>query len=688
MIQIKKIFSGKKLWLLVAVMAWTAGVAAQNYSGLQNRDLALVSNPGLASAQLFPEVTGSVQRVFVRFDSEGQLKLVMQYTGFENAFINAEVMDYNTKVQKEIQQVSGNLQGVSSPIELVFNLKENVALNRHVRSRYIRITFSSRPNIVGPGSPQLVYSLHKAWLGGGRHVASSNARHQGSNTPQVTANRHKGNGRSLNNNNIIVKVKLKPVGSAAGLGQAFVSAPRRKTDGKTNQDGSVGQKVANELDSTQIKLGKKPLGPGKYKLSLWEGLRSDVEFKFGDLSGISLDLYQDANPASKHYYYLPAAYNLLWDKGKGIHGFDLKTLYGSASGQGEAGEVRVHARVSPGINTGEVNFIKVLLDAYIQRNFSQDDVKLKILPVNGTPKVSFSDELGSLYNIPAEKVNVNVASDVTKAMSVSWATDSKTKDEMVIALMENVGINGSMVLNPMGDSLSPVRIPVHININDAQTFGRFILDPDNWRTQHWINTTPYPIALKYLHVLMIKEDEAGRPTPFIYSWDLDQQTVASGARAFFDAKAMPRWIDKADNTIRTWLDYTVMPCDDCDKSAINATLGGTSGDMTRKITFELFEVMARTGAKLLQIKVRSRQAGPKGNTMLEIDPPIRVTADDAYTTGPLYIDAGESPDFEYHLTLVMPDGTQHEAQDWIRASGQEVFLGLKNLKEALPTLIN
>lgn len=688
MLEVKKMFSKKSSALLIFLITCVSLLDAQNYSGLQNRDLTLASNPGLASATMFPEVTGTVQRVFVRFDSESQLKLVMQYTGFENAFIKAETMDHNMKVQKEIQQVSGNLQRISSPIELVFNLKGNVAPDRSVRSRYVRITFSSRPNIIGPNTPQVVYTLHKAWLGG-RQMASGNmGERTGGNSQHVTANRHDNNRQPLTNNNVIVKVRLEPVGSAVDLSHTFVSTPQKRPGGTGDRNKVIKQSLVNESDSAQTTPHNEPLGPGKYKISLWEDLRSDVEFKFSDVSGISLDLYQDSNPASKHYYYVPAAYNLLWDQGKGIHGFDLKTLYGSASGQGEAGEVRIHARVSPGINTGEVNFIKALLDAYVQRNFDQTDVKLKILPVDGPPKVSFSDELRSLYNIPSERVSVNVASDIAKAMNVSWATDSKTKDEMVIALMENVGINGSMMLSPMGDSLSPVRIPVHININDAQTFGRFVLDPGNWRRQHWRNTTPYPVTLKYLHALMVKEDETGQPVPFIYSWKLGQKVIASGAKAFFDAKKMPRWIDKVKNTKRIWLDYTVMPCDGCNKSAINATLGGTSGDMTRKITFELFDVMDQTGAKLMQIRVRSRQADPKGNTVVEINPAIRITADNAYTTGPLYVEAGENPDFEYHLTLVMPDGTKHEATEWIRAREPEVFLGMKNLKEALPTLIN
>jgi len=83
------------LGCLLSLSSWY--VYGQNYSGLQNKNISLVHDAASLSTQLFPEVTGSINRVFVRFDGEEQLKVVMQYAGYENTFIRAEVFRLQNK---------------------------------------------------------------------------------------------------------------------------------------------------------------------------------------------------------------------------------------------------------------------------------------------------------------------------------------------------------------------------------------------------------------------------------------------------------------------------------------------------------------------------------------------------------------------------------------------------------------
>lgn len=680
--------------MLTVLVMMPPVINAQNYSGLQHMDLALVSNPGLASAQLIPDVTGTIQRVFVRYDSQTQLKLVLQYTGFENAYLVASTLDQNMRPQKQVNSVSGNLQGVNSPIELAFNLKANLEPGRRLRSGFVKITFSSQSNHAGPNSPQVIYRLNKAWisgsgqmLAGNQHVGQGRRIDNNSRLPNHDQSGNGGNPVLTNspNSHVVVKIDMEPIGSAARLNPNFVAKPtKRPVRNVTVNPDSLKQ----EIDSLNEVIDTEPLGPGDFKISLWEDMITDVEFDFADISNISLNVFKDKNPASNQYYYVPAAYNLVWNHARGAAGYDLKTLFGTASEQGGSGEVRIHARLSAGINTAEVKLIRSLLEAYVARHDNLEEPKLNILPVSGPPRVSFNDELKNLYNISSEKVSVQASSDITKPINVSWSTDSKTKDEMVVALMENVGINGAMIMKPAGDSLVSLRIPVHININDPQTFGKFILDQGKWRKERWINTTPYPVALNKLHLLTLEENDKGAISPVIHSWDLNQQVISAGGKAFFNAKKVPRWLDASKSTIRIWLDYEVLPCDPCNKMAINSTLGGTSGEHTRRISFELFDVLAQTGAKIAQIKVRSRQADPKGIQVVEMSPTLRIEKDDMFTVGPFFVSAGEKLDYEYHLTLIMPDGTAHEATDWVRSRESEVFLGVKNVQAIIPSIVN
>ncbi len=676
--------------LLILLMA-AQGVYAQNYPGMQHKDLKLVSNPELASAHLFPEVSGTIQRVFVRHESGSQLKLVLQYTGFENAYLTASTLDQHMRPQKQINSIAGNLQGVESPVELVFNLKANAGPGMRLRSGFVKISFSAQPDHIGPNSPQVIYKLNKAWTGGSGHPLANNQLGSSGGRRIDNGSRQPGNDQSLNENgpvlsnrHVVVKIDMEPIGSAARLNPNFVA----KQPGPTKDVAAKVDSSTQVTDTLNTIIDTDPLGPSDFKLSLWENIKTDVEFDFADISNINLNIFRDKNPASNQFYYAPVAYNLVWNHAKGAAGYDLKTLFGTASDQGESGEVRIHARLNAGINTAEVKLIRSLLEAYVARHDNLEGPKLNILPVSGPPRVSFNDELKNLYNIPAEKVSVQASSDITKPINVSWSTDSRTKDEMVVALMENVGINGAMILQPAGDSVVSLRIPVHININDPQTFGKFVLEPGKWRKKHWINTTPYPVALNKLHLLTLEENDEGWIDPVIYSWDLNQQVVSAGGKAFFNAKKVPKWLEASKSTVRIWLDYEVLPCDPCNKMAISTTLGGTSGEHARKISFELFDVLAQTGAKIAQIKVRSRQADPKGVQVIEMSPTLRIEKDEAFTVGPFFVAAGEKLDYEYHLTLIMPDGTVHEATDWVRGKESEVFLGVKNVQAIIPSILN
>ena len=648
-------------------------VYAQNYSGLQGKILAPEKDMAALASQSFPEVLGMVRGVKVRSDEAQQLKVVLHYEGYEKAFLTAEVLDRNKRPIQSITKVKGDMTGLSSPLELTFKMKPKVSANTPASSRYLKLSFSSIPHRIGPNSPFIIFGLNKAW------------KKTTDNTP-ITSNQNHNNSNTDNQQNqttnSIRSISPKPIGSAAQLRPDFFPRPQKSIEHQAVSQHLIVNGQTSGTDNSANTVDTRPFGPSLNRISLWQSIQSDVEFDFGDLSPINLNIFRDANPHSNHFYYLPVSYNLAWSEKEG---YTLNQIYGTARDEGEAGDVRIHASLSPGIKNGEINQVQKLLNAWAKRNLGMEQTRLLPIPIAEPPRVSFHDELQSLYNISADQVSVNATSNITEPIRVSWATDSKTREEIVVALRENVGINGALLLRPRGDSLPTQNIPIQLNINDPQTFGRFHLPARKWRKQHWVNPTPYPVVLKYMHVMTLSEKNGGQPEVNIYSWDLGGQTIPPGGRVLFNADQVPAWLDFSDANQGMWLDYSVADCPGCDHAVISETLGGTSGELSRQITFESLSVLEQTGAVVLRVTVRSRQADPSGSIVRKLKT-VDVKIDDTFTAGPLYIPPGQEADFEYNLGLVMPDGTIHQSDRWIRSTELTVYLGSKTVREVLPGL--
>ncbi|AHM59363.1 hypothetical protein D770_05480 [Flammeovirgaceae bacterium 311] len=434
------------------------------------------------------------------------------------------------------------------------------------------------------------------------------------------------------------------------------------------------------LDKKEIDKGAQ--GPSNMGISLWEELRADVDFSYPtEITNVQLNIFPDKNPASGVYYYVPAQYNLGWNED---NGFKFRMLYGTATGS-EAGNVRMAATLSPDISSKEIEFIKELLVAYLSHDPSQKLQTLRLLPLEETPQISFPAALHSQYEIPADKVSVNITSSIQDPIDVSWVSNPLIKEQMQVALLENVGIQGIMTLNPQSEDIPNQLIPVNIKLGDPYTLGRFNLRPNDWRKEKWQNKTPYPLKLKRLHMLLI-EKEGNRATPFIYSWDLDGTEVPPKASVQFDDDLVPQWLDKTDKAKRIWIEYAVVNCEDCNNGVIQSITGGTTGSDVKNITFENFDVLQKTGARFLQIQVRSLQGDPKGKKLVEF-PALRIGEDQkGFTTGPLYVPQGQLADFEYLLTLIMPDGQAVRADRWMKSPDLELYLGDYVLEQVFDNL--
>lgn len=421
-------------------------------------------------------------------------------------------------------------------------------------------------------------------------------------------------------------------------------------------------------------LGKGARGPGALPIDLVSQIGFEAGQDPAEVMRIWPQVYQDRNPASGIFYFMPKAYHLLWDPAEG---YGLRMLYGAAAGSDQAGAVVMAARLDAGVDSGDIAFVGDLLRAWQKRNPGSVFTELRRLPIDKPPEISLAGGLQQVYSIPADKIAINAISDALGQIDIQWATDSVTKENLQIALVEDIGINGSLTFSPAGGALPPQRIPVEIKLADRTTFGDI-----RWqRGAKWRNVTPYPLRLRYMHALLFEND-----LPIVYSWKLDDVTVPPRAQAEFDSARVPAWLD--GKAKRMWLDYAVeRDCAACDREVVAAITGGVSTLGAAPITFHTLTPLADLNAAEMSVMVRSRYFDPHSREVQTKGPLVLKADGEDFSIGPLYQDPqAEGALFEYQIELVMKDGTTYNGANWVAADRLRVVIGTSQIRQSIGRL--
>jgi len=417
-------------------------------------------------------------------------------------------------------------------------------------------------------------------------------------------------------------------------------------------------------------------GPAAAPIELLEGLRTeDLDVNPASLLSIDSKIYPDKNPKSGIFYYFPRAYHLEWtpDTGPG-----MRILYGAAAGAAASGDVLMAARLESGLDTSEVQLATTLLTAYTRRNPATVFSALRPLPLQKDGlDVSFAAVLGQ-YSIPKDKIAITGLSDVLGEIEVSWVTDPVTKENLQLALTQDVGVNGSVSFTAAGGGLEP-QIPIAIQLADRDSYGRV-----RWnRTDGFRNLTPYPLRMRYLHALII---DPRNNLPILYSWSLGNTEVSPQALVQWDAASVPAWIDTEAK--RVWVDYGVVSsCEPCDKQVLDAITGGVTSVTADQITFHTITPLADVGGYELTATVRSKYFDPKDRTLVQKSVVLKADNQD-FLVKPIYsgnAPAGEAV-FEYLLELAMPDGKIYKGKNWIASDSLRVLIGRSQLETSLGEL--
>ena len=642
--------------LLIFIILFVTHSNAQsvtNYSGLKNVDLKnVVCSADDLQNQIRSELPGSglpawgpdqmhgasksqnamVDRLSIIEDRAAEIKGEIYYSGFEGGTITVVCLSSGGNEQKESGSLKININNTSGMVEFDMKLPSNLVENAYLKSSYLRIIYS-------PGSHSkdriFCFEFPKRW-------------------------------RVLpNNENIVITLHAIPFNTAKEITTYSTSLPAPHS--KQN-NGIVSS------PSASVSPAENGEGPSNNRLDFFKVMLSDYNFTTPrEISDIALDqIYSDLRETSGKYYFKPAAYSLSWNPESG---FNFNMLYGGGTVTGD-GQVNMSAKLSSNITINEFAFVRELLSKYLKgqgKNFND-----LILLDPDEPKVSIKDNLAR-FNIPPDKFAINVSSSVYEPIDLAWTATKDATDFMITALGMNSDIGGEMTYRTSGGSIN-YQIPLKLMIADKSTFGRFELLPETWRNNIWQNQTPFSVRIKNMHI-MVMNNVAGKILPCIYTWQLGNVVIPSKSKIKFDALLVPQWIDQKDKVLRMWMEYEVMPCQECTQEIVDQISSGTSSGREKFIKFHSMGLLQAYGVQFLKIKVRSKYLDPRGKATLEKTITIERDRQD-YKFGPFYVWNEKDLVLQYKMSMVSDERT-YEGVSWLTSKDLEIYMNKTTAEQSL-----
>lgn len=682
------------LLFLAVGPALTTSQAAQG--SLEGKELTLANEArsgleSVAGSLLGGALNGRLTHVVIDQDQERNLTVRVSYEGFEGANLWGELLNADGRRQLGIAMGDPvTLPDAASDVMLTFRaepgaaptpsalLRISVAASQRRTASYVR-TYRlgkewSAPEISGEN---FSITITPRPIGRTADLGSSPSSAMPSATARVAPTPNAGSAPPAGAQT--PSPFMSPSRSAAAAARSMTGArPMSVASKAAMQALPPGRniKISSSfygLNTTDANNGA--LGPAALPVRPFNEVHTeDIGLDLTKVLNVFPEVYQDQHPSSGIFYFLPHAYGLEWNE---TDGYAFRTIYSAATG-GAPGQVMMAARLGAGLDARDLAITAKIVRAYAEAH-QMPFAEVRPLPID-TLAISLSDDLGR-YSIPADRVSVHGLSDITGALEVSWVTDERTKDFIQEALLENVGISGSVRFAPTGHGLGTRVIPALMQLADESTFGPF-----RWERTGCKNVTPYPVVLKYLHALRFVG-----ATPVVSSWSLGDARIPSGGQVRWSSSGIPFWLDAQAE--KMWIDYAVdRGCRACGTNAIAALTGGVSTAGGAQITFHSLTPLAETGAHDVQLEVRSRYFDPRGEELQVRS--IVVDADEKdFLVGPLFLGqrSGAGAEggsfFEYRVSLTMKDGDVFAGSAaWIPGDALRVPIGRRQLERSLGSL--
>jgi len=444
-----------------------------------------------------------------------------------------------------------------------------------------------------------------------------------------------------NNASMVIEVELTPYKSTAQTQYKKRNTPNTGVNNGTTIIGLPYFPIHSTRRNNELKGPKNPTIDAVSEIDYAYDIQSDILHSY---------IYRDGNKALGYYYYLPKGYYLNFSEQTGE--YEINVNYNSSSAG--MGRTTVTATLSPKLSRKELEFTKELLK-------DKGLKELVPMPMSQPPEIAF-DNL-SQFGINAEKdVSIRAPADFDSPILMSFTTDNI--DELMGMFFNNIGLYGSVIIYPEGGE----DMPSSINL------GEFKLSSRRWRNG-WQNKTDYPVILNAFHAM--KKESNGEYS--IYTWTTGDVEVPEKAKVNFKSKSVPSWVDNYSSTRKVWMEYTVQNCRSCDVIIKDKIIGGVAGSRVHNIEFDILNPIDFTGAEFIKLKVRSFQADPNGRSKTNL-PSQRIEEDGVTLAGgQLYVPDGESPEFEYQLQVVLPNGEKHYS-DWIKTNETDVVIGKNQIQ--------
>jgi len=383
------------------------------------------------------------------------------------------------------------------------------------------------------------------------------------------------------------------------------------------------------------------------------------------------DVYEDKNPASGFFYYLPKNYNLKFNKDNSSYSF---YVYYLSAGDDARGKVIITAELTPNISRDDITLAEALLTKQMKK-----EIKLRPLPLRDTPKVSFGNSLTN-FDVANESVATNVPTDFLEPIIVSWRMDKRV-DDLIGAMMNNIGITGNIGFLPHGEEEKVISVPVKLKVNDLQTFGNMEYTHAGALLNGLSNSLDYPILLKQLIVMREKAaDEISIETLPLGDHKVEPKAIFSSFSQNEKTSVL-----NGDVIKKIWVDYVIQACDACDDTVQSKIMGGTSNSRVKNIEVTTLTPLAYGGASSLKLLIKSKQGDPKGKS--EVLLPIVNIARDNQTLsgGELFVADGGVADYHYQLVMIKPDG-ETLMSDWIPSHELFIVIGENTIRDNFETM--
>lgn len=570
-------------------------------------------------AQKMPQP--SVNGVSVLCDEATSMRGDIYYQNIDRGFFKLELMNAKYEIMQQVPPLTITVsEGV---VEFTLKLDDKLPAGASFRTAYLKITYLKKEDSRDGRSTW--FGLYKKW-------------------------------KAPEQNQAALRLRLTPVLSAAQITATNLPVP-----GKTAVSESPGTPNST-IQRTTTNNSNTPGGVNMNDhISLFSNIRSDVAFRNpGAISPIQTGyLFKDKNPASDVYYYAPAAYNLRWDADSG---FDFGLLYGSASSPNQEGKVDMHAGLSTGITNEEQQFLQRLLQAQVGPDKTPE--LRPLLPEN--PLVTLQGE-----GFVLDKVTAIAASSIYDPVKANWQTDVPGSNDIIAALKNDIGINGTVTYRQTDFSFSA---PANARLGHPANFGAITPDWSEWRSKGWKNKLPYPVQFQYLHVLLLN----GK-VPCIYSWKIVGADIPPGGQAQFDAIAFPAWLETDNRVLKVWFEYQIPPCTPCAEEVLDALTGGTASSREKWIQVQSLGILGKYKARLLKVTLRSTMADPRGKSAREVTATINQDYQDV-SVGPLYAWMDKDVRYEVRITLVTDDKSVESA--WVPKRNEQQFIDVEFMKTA------